>query len=210
MSIFRYCLSTTPFRLPHLDFIPDPAPGSGSWFFTCPGSRIWGSQRHWISLRSRGQKGTVSRIQGWKRHRIPDPGVKRAPDPGSRGQKGTGSRIQGSKGHRIPDPGVKKEMDPGSATLIYRLCSSWPGKWDGVRGSLLPARDWTWWSRPRPLARSLHTNYLLKYPPNSEIGFLTVSESLSCCPLPKPTKKKLPTKKTLQVLKSWPSLKIVS
>jgi hypothetical protein len=25
--------------------------------------------------------------------RIPDPGVKKAPDPGSRGQKGTGSRI---------------------------------------------------------------------------------------------------------------------
>jgi hypothetical protein len=34
---------------------------------------------------------------------IPDPGVKKAPDPGSRGQKGTGSRI--------PDPGS------GSATL---------------------------------------------------------------------------------------------
>jgi hypothetical protein len=26
--------------------------------------------------------------------RIPDPGVKKAPDPGSRGQKGTGSRIR--------------------------------------------------------------------------------------------------------------------
>jgi hypothetical protein len=61
-------------------FIPDP----GSWFFTHPGSRI----------------------QGSKRHRIPDPGVKNAPpdpgsrgqnappDPGSRGQKGTGSRIR--------------------------------------------------------------------------------------------------------------------
>ncbi len=51
-----------------------------------------------------------SRIQGSKRHRISDPGVKKAPDPGSRGQKGTGSRIQGSKRHRIPDPGS------GSAT----------------------------------------------------------------------------------------------
>jgi hypothetical protein len=50
--------------------------------------------------------------------RIPDPGVKKAPDPGS--------RIQGSKRHRIPDPGVKKAPDPGSgsATLMdrYRPC----------------------------------------------------------------------------------------
>jgi hypothetical protein len=30
-----------------------------------------------------GQKGTGSRIQGSKRHRIPDTGVKKAPDPGS-------------------------------------------------------------------------------------------------------------------------------
>jgi hypothetical protein len=32
---------------------------------------------------SRGQKVTGSRIQGSKRHWIPDPGVKKAPDPGS-------------------------------------------------------------------------------------------------------------------------------
>ncbi len=32
---------------------------------------------------SRGRKGTGSRIQASKRHRIPDPGVKKARDPGS-------------------------------------------------------------------------------------------------------------------------------
>jgi hypothetical protein len=59
----------------------------------------------------------LSRIQGSKRHRIPDSGIKKAPDPGFRGQKGTGSRIPGSKRHRIPDPGVIKAVNPGSAAL---------------------------------------------------------------------------------------------
>jgi hypothetical protein len=45
---------------------------------------------------------------------IPDPWVKKAPDPGSMSQKGTGSRIHESKRHRIPDPCVKKAPDPGS------------------------------------------------------------------------------------------------
>ncbi len=132
------------YRIRSLNFLNHPrspgvnkAPDSGFWFFTHPGSRI----------------------QGSKRHRIPDPEVKEAPDPGSRGQKGTGSRIQGSKRHRIPDPEVKKapgSRAPGSATLqkktsiplfpspafqcVAACCSSrqnplaWRGVCEGRRG----------------------------------------------------------------------------
>ena len=42
--------------------------------------------------------------------RIPDPGIKKAPDPGS------GTLIFYSS--RIPDPGIKKAPDPGSGTMI--------------------------------------------------------------------------------------------
>ncbi len=45
--------------------------------------------------------------------RILDPGVKKAPDPGSRGQNGTWSRIQGSKRRGIPDAGVKRHRIQG-------------------------------------------------------------------------------------------------
>ncbi len=74
-------------------------PGSGSWFFTHPGSR--------------GTKGTGSRIQRSKRHQIPDLGVKKAPDPGSRGQKGAGFRTQGGQtGTGYGIPGSKRQWIP--------------------------------------------------------------------------------------------------
>jgi hypothetical protein len=47
--------------------------------------------------------GLGSWIQWSKRHRIPDPGVKKAPV-------------------RIPDPGVKKAPDPGSGSATLKYC----------------------------------------------------------------------------------------
>jgi hypothetical protein len=69
-------------------------PGSGKNLFRIPDPG------------SRGQKGTGSRIQDPDpQHCIPDPGVKKAPDPGSKIRiRNTAFRIQGSKRHRIPDP----------------------------------------------------------------------------------------------------------
>jgi hypothetical protein len=91
--------------------------GSGMFY---PGSRI--------RIRPLLHSGSGSRIRGVKKHRIPDPGGKKAPDPGSRirplfykfcllipdpGSRirirpllhpGSGSRIRGVKKHRIPDP----------------------------------------------------------------------------------------------------------
>jgi hypothetical protein len=58
--------------------------------------------------------------------RIPDPRVKKAPDPGS--------RIRGSKRHQITDPGVKKAPDPGSgpATLPFPIPGQEPAVPDDV------------------------------------------------------------------------------
>jgi hypothetical protein len=41
------------------------------------------SQKYGFGIRDPGKTFSGSRIQGSKRHRIPDPGVKKAPDPGS-------------------------------------------------------------------------------------------------------------------------------
>jgi hypothetical protein len=54
-----------------------------------PGSEIRYPVKPIPDAGSRGLKGTGSRIQGLKGHRISDPGVKKATDLGSRGQKGT-------------------------------------------------------------------------------------------------------------------------
>jgi hypothetical protein len=52
---------------------------------------------------------------------IPDPGVKKAPDPLSRGQKDTGSRIQGSNRHLNLDPVVRKAPDPDPQHWYYEI-----------------------------------------------------------------------------------------
>jgi hypothetical protein len=66
---------------------------------------------------------------------IPDPWVKKAPDPGSMGQKGTGSR-----------PWVKKAPDPGSMSQKgtgYRIrktgdyACSLPEDGEGIDGLLM-------------------------------------------------------------------------
>jgi hypothetical protein len=89
--------------------IPDPGfkksldPGSGSpsksfkYFYEIwsgmfirdvhPGSRTPDPDLDFLPIKDPGSGGQ-------KRHRIPDPLAKKAPDPGSRGQKGTGSRIR--------------------------------------------------------------------------------------------------------------------
>ncbi len=107
-------------------FIPDP----GSDFFpssipdlNClhPGSRILFKEfkyfnpqksKKWFLSSKKYDPGCSSRIRmltfSHPGSRIPDPGVKKAPYPGS--------RIQGSKRHPIPDP------VSGSATLVFCLC----------------------------------------------------------------------------------------
>ncbi len=72
--------------------------------------------------------GSGSRFRNLYLLPIPDPGVKKAPDPGSRicntacvhGEEAEG--VDAREGDPdflpIPDPGVKKAPDPGSATLL--------------------------------------------------------------------------------------------
>ncbi len=122
--------------------IPDPGSASKNFKYFNPKKWFLSSRKYDPGCSSqiripdpgsRGQTGTGSWIQGSKRHRILDPGVKKAsdprsrvpkaPDPRSRGQKDTGAWIQGSKRHRILNPGVIKAPDPRSRS--HKDTGSW-------------------------------------------------------------------------------------
>ncbi len=98
-------------------FIPDPDPDFLP--FPDPGSR--------------GQKGTGSWIQGSKRHRIPDPGIKKAPDPGSGSATLNWTLVSWSKWREWWRTSASPKMTiggTGNTWLIihsFRFCGPWSG-----------------------------------------------------------------------------------